>query len=66
VLYKSGYMGLVGCYNAQSSIRRLKACLVWEWVFYHVRYKSVFMGLVVRYMGEWWKVGMGIENENQD
>jgi hypothetical protein len=31
-----------------------------------VRYKSVFMGLVVRYMGQWVKWEIGIENENQD
>jgi hypothetical protein len=32
-----------------------------------VKYKSMFMGLVVCYMGEWWEWWeMGIENENQD
>jgi hypothetical protein len=31
-----------------------------------VRYKSLFMGLVMRYMGKWERWERKIKNENQD
>ena len=42
----------------------LKAFKCVDWIFYHVRYKSLYMGLVVRYMGNGLKRKTKIENEN--